>query len=324
MANNSAAPANDMPTPSPAPVPYRKEGVWTRLKKQKYLQLLMVLPVLYYIIFHYIPMYGVLVAFKDYRLRLGFWGSDWIGFTNFIRFFDNPYSWVVIKNTVLLSVYSLIWEFLAAITLALLLNELRSVIFKRVVQTVTYIPHFLSTAAVVGFVVLLLSPNSGLINMILGAFGIDPVYFMIKPEWFRTIYIGSSIWQNVGWGTIIYLAAIAGINPSLYEASAMDGASRWQNIRHITLPGISHAVIILLLLNVGNLISVSMEKILLMYNTQTYVVADVIGTYVYRVGLLGADYGYGSAIGLVNSVVNLILILIANALARRYSESSLW
>lgn len=302
----------------------KRESLWARIKQQKHLQILMILPVLYFVIFHYIPMYGVLIAFKEYSLRNGFFGSEWIGFENFARFFGNPYSLVLIKNTLLISLYSLAWEFPAAIVLALMLNELRSAIFKRLVQTVTYLPHFLSTVAVVGFAVLFLAPDTGFVNRMLVALGFESIYFMIEPAWYRTIYVASGIWQDIGWSSIIFLAAIAGINPSLYESAAIDGASRWHNIRHITLPGMAHIIIVLLLMKVGSFISVSTEKVLLLYNTSTYPVADVVGTYVYRRGLLGGDFGYGAAIGLMNSVINLLLLFLANALARRYSESSLW
>lgn len=300
------------------------QETWKTVKKQKYLQLMMLLPVLYYIIFQYVPMYGIIIAFKDFSIRKGIWGSEWIGFDHFIRFFTNPYFFTLLKNTFLLSVFSWLWTFPAPIFLALVLNEVKSAFFKRFVQTVSYLPHFISTVAVVGMLTLFLSPQQGLVNQILQSFGIEPIYFLIRPQWFRTIYIGSSVWSEIGWGSIVYLAAISNVDQTMYEASTIDGANRFQNIWYITLPSISHTIVILLILSVGKLLSVGFEKVFLLYNPQTYEVADVISTYVYRRGLQAADYAYGTAVGLSNSVVNLLLIWFANTMAKKTNQSSLW
>nr|WP_240160007.1 ABC transporter permease subunit [Paenibacillus aceris] len=293
-----------------------------RMNKTIYLMLLPV--VVYYLIFHYGPLYGLQIAFKDYSPMKGFADSPWIGLKHFTAFFDSFYFWRLLRNTILLSVYSLIMAFPAGIILALLLNEIRSRAFKRAVQTITYMPHFISLVVIVGFMVDFLERN-GLINKLLTSiFGIDSIPFMRQPEWFRTLYIGSDIWQNIGWSSIIFLAAISNIDPSLYEASKIDGASRWKQTLHITIPGIMPTVIILLILQIGHFMSVGMDKILLMYNPATYETADVIQTYVYRKGILEADYSYSAAVGLFNSVISFVLLILANAIARRTSEARLW
>jgi len=298
---------------------------WQSLKRTKYLQLMMILPLVYLIIFHYIPMYGLTIAFKDYNIRLGILGSPWIGFDNFRRFFEYPYFGRILRNTVLLRFYALIFSFPAPIILALCLNEVYSSGYKRVVQTVSFLPHFIATATIVGMMTAFLSPVSGFINAILSNwFGLKPVHFMLKPEWFRTLYIGSGIWQQVGWGAIIYLAALSRVNIDLIDSSTIDGCSRLRKIWHINLPTIRGTIIILLLLNMGRLFSIGAEKILLMYTPATYETADVISTYVYRRGILRADFSYGTAVGLFSALINLVMLYIANWLARKFTETSLW
>jgi len=287
--------------------------------------ILILLPVLiYYIIFHYVPMYGLLIAFKDFQPMKGILGSEWIGFQNFSEFFDSIYFWRLLRNTVLLSLYSLIWGFPVPIIFALMLNELKERFFKKAVQTISYLPHFISLVVVVGMIVTFTSPLDGVINIFLGWFGIGPINFLSEPGWFRTIYVSSGIWQSFGWGSIIYLAAIAGINPQLYEAAEMDGARRWGKIRHVTLPGIMPTIIILFILNFGQLMDVGFEKVLLLYNPATYETGDIIGTFVYRRGVLNAEYGYAAAVGLFNNAINVCLLLTANYLSRKVSETSLW
>ena len=298
---------------------------WNGIKKTRQLQLMMIVPLLYLIIFHYIPMYGITIAFKDYSMRAGILRSPGIGFENFRRFFEYPYFGRIIKNTVLLRVYSIIFSFPAPIIFALCLNEVANQRYKRTVQTISFLPHFLATATIVGMVTSFLSPVSGFINALLNRwFGIQPIYFMIEPGWFRTIYIGSGIWQSLGWGAIIYLAALSRVEPALLDASTVDGCSRLRKIWHIHLPTIRATVVILLLLNIGQLFTVGAEKVLLLYNPATYETADVIQTYVYRRGVLNADFSYGTAVGLFNSLANLILLFTANTLARKYTETSLW
>ncbi|WP_135557468.1 ABC transporter permease [Paenibacillus cymbidii] len=286
---------------------------------------LMLLPVAaYYALFHYGPMYGLQIAFKAYTPMRGMLHSPWVGLQYFGEFFRSFYFWRLIRNTLLLSFYDLLIGFSAPIVLALLLNEIRSLLFKRIVQTVTYLPYFISLVVVVGMIVDFLA-RDGLVNQLLASFGgTAQTAYLLEPGWFRTIFIGSGLWQNVGWGSIIYLAAIAVINPSLYEAAKVDGAGRWRMMQHITLPGMAPTIIILFILQIGSIMSVNSDKILLLYNTATYETADVIGTYVYRKGLLQANFSYSAAIGLFNSVLNFALLVSANAFSKRMTETKLW
>ena len=292
-------------------------------KQNKYVYL-MLLPVLaYYIIFHYVPMYGAQIAFRDYIPVLGIAESEWIGWENFQDFFGSPSFTQLVRNTLAINVIDLIFGFPAPIILALLLNELTSPRFKRLVQTVTYMPYFISIVVLVGMV-LDFAAREGLINQILIGFGLQPINFMTLPEWYWPIYVGSSIWQTVGWGSIIYLAAITGIDPALYEAAKVDGASRWRQLLHITLPGIAATIVVLFLLRVGQMMNVGFEKTILLYNPLVFDTADVISSYTYRRGILDANYGFSSAVGLFNSVINFTLLLFSNWLARRRSGSGLF
>lgn len=292
-------------------------------KLNKYVYLIALPVIVYFALFHYGPMYGIQIAFKQYSPAQGFLGSSWVGFKHFVEFFNSFYFWRLIRNTILLSVYDLLFSFPAPIILALLMNELRSQLFKRSVQTITYIPHFISIVVIVGMMVDFLA-RDGLINQVLVAFGFEAKAYLREPGWFRTLYISSGIWQQVGWGTIIYLAAISGIDPSLYEAARVDGANRFKQVYHITIPGILPTIVILFILQMGNLMNVGMEKILLMYNTATYETSDVIQTFVYRKGLLESNFSYSAAIGLFNSVINFALLIIANRLSRLATGSGLW
>lgn len=312
---------------NPPLVNSKKEGYWKRLgkdlKRNKFVYLMLLPVVLYYLIFHYGPMYGVQIAFKDYNITEGIWNSRWIGFDHFIEFFKGFHFWRLIRNTFLINFYELLFAFPAPIILALLLNELRRMWFKRLVQTVSYLPHFISVVVVVGMIVDFTSLN-GLINQFLGLFGIEPIGFLQKSEWFRTIYVGSGIWQGIGWGSIIYLAAMSNINPELYEAAKIDGASRFKQALHVTIPGIAPIIIILFILQMGSMMSVGFEKIILMYNPLTYETADVISTYVYRKGILEASFSFSAAVGLFNAVINLTLLVLANRISAKVSETSLW
>ncbi|MFC6226287.1 ABC transporter permease [Paenibacillus allorhizosphaerae] len=293
------------------------------LRRNKLLYL-MVLPVIvYYVIFDYGPMYGLQIAFKDYSPGSGIWGSPWVGFEHFIQFFDSYYFWRIIRNTLLINVYELIFGFPAPIVLALLLNELRRQAFKRIVQTITYLPHFISIVVVVGMLVDFLA-RDGVVNQLLSTLGIPSKSYLSEPEWFRFIYVSSGVWQQVGWGSIIYLAALSTIDPSLYEAARVDGAGRWKQMVHVTIPGIMPTVIILLILKMGSMMSVGSEKILLMYNSLTYDTADVISTFVYRKGILEASYSYTTAVGLFNAVIAFSLLIISNSISKRVSETKLW
>lgn len=285
---------------------------------------MMALPVIaYYIIFHYIPIYGAMIAFKDFSPALGIFKSPWVGFKHFYNFFNDVYFFRTIRNTLLINIYGLLWGFPAPIILALLLNELRSRKFKSIVQTFTYLPHFISLVVVVGIIKDFTATN-GIVNDIITALGGERGNLLVKPELFRTLFIGSGIWQEVGWGTIIYLAALSGIDTEQYESSTIDGAGRWKQMIHITLPGIMPTVVILLILKMGHMFSVGFEKIILMYNPSTYETADVISSYVYRKGLLDFNWSYSTAINLFNSVLNFTLLLLSNQLSRRINDSSLW
>jgi putative aldouronate transport system permease protein len=284
----------------------------------------MLAPVLlYYLIFQYGPMYGAVIAFKDFIPAQGIFRSPWVGFQWFSDFFKSFYFGRLLRNTVLISVYDIIFGFPIPIIFALLLNDLNNQRFKKTVQTVTYMPHFISTVVVVGMLNIFMA-RRGPINDIIAALGGERIPFMNEPGWFRGLYVGSGIWQEFGWSSVIYLAALASIDPSLYEAAFMDGASRWRQRLHITLPGIAPTIIILLILRVGRVMTVGFEKVLLMYNPMTYETGDVISTFVYRQGLLEMNYSYSAAIGLFNSVINFLLLVSVNKASRSMSETSLW
>lgn len=285
---------------------------------------IMVIPVLaFYILFHYKPMYGAIMAFMDYNPRLGFSGSEWVGFANFTRFFESPYFVKLLRNTLLLSVYGIIFGFPAPIILALLLNEIKSTKFKKAVQTITYLPHFISLVVVTG-IIKEFCQSTGLINDIIVALGGSRSALLQNPDLYRTIYIVSDIWQGVGWGSIIYLSALSGIDQQLYEAAEIDGAGRWKQMLNVTLPGIAPTIITMLIMRLGQVLGSSYEKTILLYNEAVYETADVISSYIYRVGLLDRDWGYSAAIGLFNSVINLLLLIAANKISKRVSETSLW
>ncbi len=285
---------------------------------------LMVLPViLFYILFHYKPMYGAIIAFQDYNPRQGVTGSEWVGFDQFIRFFTSPYFGRLVKNTLLLSVYGIIFGFPAPIILALLLNELRAKRFKKTVQTITYLPHFISLVVVTG-IIKDFTQSTGLINDIIVMFGGERSSLIQNPALYRTIYIVSDIWQGIGWGSIIYLSALSGVDQQLYEAASIDGAGRWKQLIHVTLPGIAPTIVIMLIMRMGQLLGTGYEKTILLYNEATYETADVIASYIYRVGILERNWSYSTAIGLFNSVINLALLIATNKISRRVSETSLW
>ncbi len=294
------------------------------LKRTKYLHLMLVPGIIFYILFEYLPIYGIQIAFKDFNTYKGIWASDWVGFDNFIRFFNHPYFFRVIKNTLVLNFYDLLFGFPAPILLALFLNELRNLKYKKFVQTVSYLPHFISTVSIVSILFLILSPQGGMVNNIIEFFGGEPQYFMAKSRYFRFIFVSSEIWTGIGWGAIIYIAALSAVSQELYESASIDGASRIQKARHISIPAIQPTIVIMLILNISKMMNSHTQKLLLMQMPITYEVSDVIGTYVYRRGLVHAEYSFGTAVGLFNSVIALILVVAANYTARRFSESSLW
>lgn len=304
--------------------PLSNTSLGYKIKRDRYL-LLMVLPcVLYYIIFKYVPIFGIAIAFKDYNMYKGVFASNWVGFKYFRMFFDSPDFFPIIRNTFLLGFYKLLFGFPAPIILALLINEVRNSFYKRFVQTVSYLPHFISNVVVAGIVVMFLSPSSGMVNRLLEMFGMDKINFMVEASWFRTIYVTSDIWQHVGWGTIIYLAALTAIDPQMYEASRIDGANRWQQTLHITLPGIAPAIVILLILDIGKIIEIGFEKVYLLSSPVTYETADILSTYVYRTGLANGNYSYATAIDLFTGIISFIFIIGANQISKKVSEHSIW
>ena len=286
--------------------------------------LLIIPPVLYFIIFKYIPMLNSVIAFKDYNVVAGIWGSEWAGLKYFKLFFDNPNFWPLVKNTLILSLYTLAVGFPIPILLALMLNEIRQGVFKRSVQMVTYAPYFISTVVIVSMLTLILSPRLGIVNDLLGIFGVDSINFLGEQSMFRSVYVWSDVWQHTGYNAIIYIAALAGVNPELYEAAKVDGASRLQKIIHIDLPSIMPVMVIILILNVGNVMAIGFEKVYLLQNPLNLATSEIIATYVYKVGLLNANFSFATAVGLFNSVINLILLVSVNAFARRISNNSLW
>lgn len=303
---------------------YSKHRFLKVMKKDYQLYLLIIPTVVYLIIFNYIPMYGVQIAFKDFVAQKGIFGSSWVGFKHFERFFSSYQFIKVLKNTLGLSLYQLVAGFPIPIIMALLLNQTRNKRFKKVVQTVTYAPHFISVVVLTGMLYIFLSPRSGFINNIIVALGGKSIFFMAENSWFKSIYVWSGIWQNTGWGTIIYLAALSGISPELYEAARVDGANKRQIIKNIDLPSIMPTAIILLILNIGKIMSVGFQKAFLMQNDLNLAASEIIATYTYKIGLLQAQYSYSSAIGLFNTIVNVILLVSVNKLSRKMTNNSLW
>ncbi|MDL2234314.1 ABC transporter permease subunit [Ruminococcaceae bacterium OttesenSCG-928-L11] len=295
----------------------------TDMRRNYSLYLLVLVVIVYYILFHFKPMYGALIAFQDYSPSKGMGGSPWVGLKHFVRFFQGPYFSRLITNTFLISFYNLLFGFPAPIILALLLNEVKNKHFKRVTQTISYMPHFISLIVIIGMLSQFASTN-GLFNDIIVMFGGERSPLLMNPANYRPLYVASDIWQGVGWGSVIYLAALSGVDAQLYEAATIDGAGKWQQTLNVTLPGIAPTIIIMLILRIGNLMSVGYEKTILMYNSAIYETADIISSYVYRVGILEASWSFSTAVGLFNSVINFVLVIFANKVSSKVSETSLW
>lgn len=304
-----------------------KQSYGRRLKrdfqKNRALYFMIIPVVLFYIIFHYKTMYGAIIAFYNYRPARGLEGSKWVGLDHFIYFFKSPFFVRTLKNTLAISLLNLLFAFPAPIILALLLNEVKNKYFKKIVQTVTYLPHFISSVIICGMLTSFCL-STGLFNDIIEFFGGERIPLLQGTEYYRTIYIASDIWQTIGWSSIIYMAALSGVDKNLYEAAQLDGANKWKQTWHITIPSILPTIMIQLILKIGTLMSVGYEKTLLIYNPTNYAVADIISTYTYRMGLELGDWSYATAIGLFNSVVNCILLVISNKLSKKYTENSLW
>ncbi|APO47291.1 sugar ABC transporter permease [Paenibacillus sp. FSL H7-0942] len=301
-----------------------KNLLWRDIIKNRWLYIMLIPGVLYFVIFKYIPMYGITMAFQDYTPYKGILGSDWVGFKHFQRFFGEPQFWTLFRNTFLLAIYNIVFFFPLPIVLALMMNEVRRERFKRFVQTLVYVPHFVSWVVVVGVFYMLFTTEGGAINELLYNLTGQKVAFLLEPGWFRTMIVGQSIWKEVGWGTIIFLAALSGVDTQLYEAARIDGANRWRQTWHITLPAIRSTIVILLILRLGNFLDTGFEQIFLMLTPTNRDVGEVFDTYVYTKGLTQAQYSYSAAVGLFKSVVGLALVLGANTLAKKFGEEGVY
>ncbi|MEU4623495.1 ABC transporter permease subunit [Actinoplanes sp. NPDC023801] len=311
-------------TESPPTAPMRRRRSWGRaLRRDWQLYSLAVLPLVFFLIFRYLPMIGNVIAFRRYQPGGDLFGEYWVGLRYFRMFLADPTFWQVFTNTVVIGALTLLFCFPLPVMLALLLNEVRTRWLKGFVQTVSYLPHFLSVVVVAGLILQTVSID-GVINQGLRALGQNPIAFIQDPDWFRTIYVSSEVWQTVGWGTILYLAALTTIDEDLYDQARVDGANRWRQTWHVTLPGIRPTMITLLILNIGTFLAVGFEKVLLLYNPLTYATADVVSTYLYRVGIVSGSFSYAAAIGLFESLIGLALVLGANSLSRRVAGTSLW
>lgn len=295
-----------------------------KLRESKFLLLLFTPCLIYYALFKYLPMWGVLIPFKNYKLFRGFLDSDWVGLDNFIRMFHSLDFPRLVSNTLVLGVLVLVCGFPFPIIFALILNEVRNVHFKKFVQTVSYMPYFMSSVIIVGMLRMFLNPRNGIINNLIASLGNEKINFLLNPDWFRPIYIISDIWQYTGFGAIIYLAALANIDVEMYESAFIDGANKWKQLIYITIPSIAPVIIVMLLLNTGAVVDIGFEKVFLLQNAATYASTDVIVTFVYRQGLLSGNVSYGATFGLFNSFINLFFIYFSNRMARRYSGTSLW
>ena len=314
-----------------APVFAEKRGfreAWRQIKRDRFLYALAALPLLYFVIFRYLPMVGLIIAFQDYDPFLGIGAmfnlENFVGVKHFRNFFDSIFFWNVVRNTVLISFYKLLFGFPLPIILALLINEVRITLFQRTVQTISYLPHFFSMVVAAGIVRAMLTPQGGLLNQAIVAFGGEAQAFLTDPALFRSILVTMDVWQQAGWNSIIFLAAMATINPEMYEAAAMDGANRFQRMWYVTLPSISFAIVIILIFRIGGMLDAGFEQILLLYSPSVYSVSDIIDTYVYRAGLIGRQYSFGAAVGLFKSVLALILMYMANKVAQYLGQEGLW
>ncbi|GEQ60910.1 ABC transporter permease subunit [Vagococcus lutrae] len=302
----------------------KKNTFLSAIKRDWELYLLLLPGILFLFVFNYIPIGGVTIAFQDFNIFKGISGSEWVGLDNFRRLFSSAEFMNIFKNTMIISVLKLVFLFPLPIVLALLLNEIRNMQFKKTIQTVIYLPHFISWVIVTGLFVSLLSVNGGIVNVVIEKLGGHPIPFFMSKEYFRSLLVFTEGWKEVGWGTIVYLAAITGVDEEQYEAARIDGANRFQQIMHVTIPSISSTIVLMFILRIGRLLEAGTEQILVMYNPVVYDVADVIGTYVYRVGMGTSDYSFSTAVGLFNSVINFALIVLGNKMTKKFFDSSIW
>lgn len=294
------------------------------LKRDWQLLVLCALPVLYFIVFHYIPMYGVQIAFKDFKATDGIWGSAWVGFKHFRRFFASSQFVSLIKNTLGLSLLQILLGFPVPIILAIMLNQVKNQRFRKFAQSILYCPHFISIVVLAGMLYIFLSPRNGIVNTIIKMLGGEAIFFLGEAKYFKLTFVISGIWQNAGWSAIIYIAALAGISPDLYEAAQVDGANKWQRIRHIDIPGIMPTIIMMLIMEIGKVMSLGFQKAYLLQNAQNLSASEIISTYIYKVGMLDAQYSYSAAVNLFNNVINIILLVTFNKLAKKLTDNSLW
>lgn len=294
------------------------------INNSKYLLLLLLPCFVYFVIFKYWPMFGLIISFKDYNLFKGVMDSPWVGFKHYINFFSDPYFIKVLRNTFLIGFYNTLWNFPMPIMFALVINEIKSNGVKKITQTVSFFPHFVSTVTICGMVIGFLSPRNGIVNDIVRLLGGSPINFMADPKYFRSVYIASALWQNTGWGMIIYLAALSGVNQELYDAAAVDGVNKWQELYYVTIPSIVPTIIIVLIMNVGKCVGVGFEKVFLLQNDANISVSEVISTYEYQRGMVQANYSYSTAIGLFMSFISSSLVIMTNYISRKFSETSLW
>lgn len=302
----------------------KEKPLFIRLWKDRWLYLFLLPGLLYFIVYKYFPMWGVLMAFQNYQPHLGIWDSPWVGFNHFERFFGEPQFWMLLRNTLYIALLDLLIFFPITIILALLLNEIRKEVFKRYVQTMVYVPHFLSWVVIVGISYILLTTEGGIINELIAMLGGDKIPFLMSADWFRPMIIIQIIWKDAGWGTIIFLAALAGVDSQLYEAARIDGANRWRLLWHITLPSIRSVIVILLILRLGNFLDLGFEQIFLMLNAMNREVGEVFDTYVYLVGIRQGQFSYSAAVGLFKSIVGLVLVIGANTLAKKFGEEGIY
>jgi len=302
----------------------RRAELWRRIKKNKLIYLMILPGILYFLIYKYLPMYGLIIAFQDYKPYLGISGSEWVGFEHFKRLFSEPDFWMIFGNTLFLFLLQLVIFFPIPIILALMLNEVRNHAFKRTVQTIIYIPHFMSWVIIVSICYVILTLDGGVVNGILESLGFQQINFLLSDEWFRPMYILQVIWREAGWGTIIFLAAIAAVDPQLYEAARMDGANRLQQMIHITLPAIKSVIVVLLILKIGDVLELGFEHIYLLLNSSNRNVAEIFDTYVYTTGLQQGQFSYSTAVGFFKGIVGLVLVMFANWLAKKSGEEGVY
>ncbi|GIQ70538.1 sugar ABC transporter permease [Xylanibacillus composti] len=316
---------SDLSVQSAPPVQTRTRSErWQRLKRNKLLYVMIIPGLIYFVVFKYIPMYGLIISFQNYKPHLGVTGSEWVGWMHFERLFHDPMFWTIFKNTLVLFLYNILFYFPVPIILALMLNELRKEWFKRTIQSIVYIPHFMSWVIVVSISFVMLTQDGGIINDLIAYFGFNKINFLMSTDWFRPVYILQVIWREAGWGTIIYLAAMAAIDPQQYEAARIDGANRFRQIWHVTLPAIRSVIIVLLILKIGDVLELGFEHVYLLLNAMNREVAEIFDTYVYTAGLRQGQFSYSTAVGFFKSFVGLILIMMANWLAKKFGEEGVY